>query len=199
MTGTGGRLGPWAPLSISELARVLAPARFPWWVAGGYPSSCSSAAPSGRTATSTSRCSDATSTRFSACSLAGAGSCMLPPVAGCVPGTWVSGWRLKSATTVCGAGRHHRRLAGGRGDGHPSRPSLAGAAARQRESVRFWIGAHLTPPGGRHRSESPDGGAVDCGRLVPPDAPSGKHRHGLGSRAATRAGGSEEPVRRASR
>jgi hypothetical protein len=33
---TGEQLGRWDPLSIPELARLLAPARFSWWVAGGH-------------------------------------------------------------------------------------------------------------------------------------------------------------------
>jgi len=33
---TGEQLGRWDPLSVPELARLLAPARFPWWVAGGH-------------------------------------------------------------------------------------------------------------------------------------------------------------------
>jgi hypothetical protein len=33
---TGEQLGRWAPLSIPQLTRLLAPARFPWWVAGGH-------------------------------------------------------------------------------------------------------------------------------------------------------------------
>lgn len=33
---TGDRLGRWLPLPLEELSRLLAPARFPWWVAGGH-------------------------------------------------------------------------------------------------------------------------------------------------------------------
>lgn len=33
---TGRHLGRWAPLPIPELARILSPARFAWWIAGGH-------------------------------------------------------------------------------------------------------------------------------------------------------------------
>jgi hypothetical protein len=29
-------LGPWEPLAVRDLARLLAGASFPWWVAGGW-------------------------------------------------------------------------------------------------------------------------------------------------------------------